>query len=175
MKLTIAELNALPKDEFISRLGGIFESSPWVAQKVVGKRPFRDRDHLFKAMGDAVRRAGAEKQMELIRAHPDLVGKAAKEGKLTAASASEQAKAGLAELSSSDVKWFDRYNRAYHEKYNFPLIVCLRALKGEPKQIILDQFEMRMHNDLAREKRTALEEIHKIASFRLGDLIPQNG
>lgn len=170
-KLTIAELNALAKDEFVTRLGGIFESSPWVAQKVVGKRPFRDREHLFKAMSDAVRRAGAEKQLELIRAHPDLVGKAAKEGKLSASSQTEQSKAGLSELSPADVKWFDRYNRAYTEKYSFPLIVCLRALKGDPKQLILDQFEMRLHNDEAREKRTALEEIHKIASYRLGDLL----
>ncbi|MBS0659212.1 MAG: 2-oxo-4-hydroxy-4-carboxy-5-ureidoimidazoline decarboxylase [Verrucomicrobia bacterium] len=169
--MTIAELNALPKDEFIERLGGIFEHSPWVAQKVVGKRPFRDREHLFKAMTDAVRRAGAEKQLELIRAHPDLVGKAAKEGKLSASSQSEQTKAGLTNLSAADIKWFDRYNRAYQEKYEFPLIVCLRALQGDPKQIILDQFEIRMCNDEAREKRTALEEINKIAEFRLQDLV----
>lgn len=171
MKLTISALNALPKEEFIERLGSIFEHSPWVAQKVVGKRPFRDREHLFKAMTDAVRRAGAEKQLELIRAHPDLVGKAAKEGKLSASSKSEQTKAGLTDLTPADIKWFDRYNRAYQEKYEFPLIVCLRALKGEPKQIILDQFEMRLHNDVDREKRTALEEINKIAEFRLEDLV----
>ncbi len=171
MKITTAQINALSKADFVAKLGGLFEASPWVAEKVVGKRPVRDREHLFRLMGDAVRRATPDQQLALIRAHPDLVGRAAREGKLSTASASEQAGAGLAALSAADVRWFDRYNRAYREKFDHPLIVCVRDVKGDVKQAILDLFEVRLHNDPDRERRIALDEINKIAQFRLGDLM----
>ncbi len=171
MKLTIQEVNKLAKKDFVLFFGGIFEASPWLAEKVVGKRPFRDCEHIFQALSDAVRRVGRDKQLQLIRAHPDLVGEAARAGKLGVASASEQSGAGLLELSLEEVKWFDRYNRAYREKYAFPFILCLRAVKGDKKRAILDSFEMRLHNDEEQERAAALQEIHKIARFRLDDAV----
>jgi OHCU decarboxylase len=172
MRLSIQQLNQLEAAEFVRRLGGVFEGAPWVAQKVVGKRPFRDRDHILRLMCDALRRAGPEKQLELFRAHPDLVGEAARTGKLSAASAGEQTAAGLMELSPEDARWFERYNRAYREKYGFPFIFCVRAFKpAAVRRAILDSFEMRLHNDTDRERDTALGEIGKIAEFRLRDLV----
>lgn len=172
MKLSIQQLNQLAPAEFVILLGGVFESAPWVAQKVVGKRPFRDREHVLRLMCDALRRAGPEKQLELIRAHPDLVGEAARSGQLSTASTREQTGAGLLNLSTEDARWFERYNRAYREKYGFPFVFCVRAFKPAAIQrAILDSFEMRLHNDDQRERDTALGEVGKIAEFRLRDLV----
>lgn len=172
MRHSIQQLNQIGITEFVRLLGGVFEEAPWVAQKVVGKRPFRDRDHVLRLMCDALRRAGREKQLEVIRAHPDLVGEAARSGQLSAASASEQAGAGLLNLSPTDARWFERYNSAYREKYAFPFIFCVRAFDpAVVRQAILDSFEMRLHNDVDREIDTALGEIAKIAEFRLHDLM----
>ena len=172
MKLSISQVNQLDAAEFVRLLGGVFEDSPWLAQKVVGKRPFRDREHLLRLMCDALRRAGPEKQLELIRAHPDLVGEAARAGQLSAASKREQTNAGLTNLSPEDARWFDRYNRAYREKYGFPFIFCVRAFKPAAiRQSILDSFELRLHNEAPRELDIALGEVGKIAEFRLRDLV----
>lgn len=172
MKLSISQLNQLDAAEFVRRLGGVFENSPWIAQRIVGKRPFRDREHVLQLMLDALRRAGPEKQLELIKAHPDLVGEAARTGRLSVASAREQAGAGLAALSPEDIRWFERFNLAYREKYGFPFIFCVRAVEpAAAKQAILDSFEMRLHNSDERERGVALGEIGRIAGFRLHDLV----
>ena len=172
MRHSIQQLNQLEAAEFVRLLGGVFENSPWIAQKVVGKRPFRDREHVLRLMCDALRRAGPEKQLELIRAHPDLVGEAARSGTLSAASTSEQTAAGLMALSPADARWFERYNRAYREKYGFPFVFCVRAFDPVGvRQAILDSFELRLHNDDDRERDTALGEVGKIAEFRLRDLV----
>ena len=172
MRHSIQQLNQLAVPEFVRLLGGVFESAPWVAQKIVGKRPFRDRDHVLRLMCDALRRAGPQKQLELIRSHPDLVGEAARVGTLSAASAREQTGAGLMDLSPAEARWFERYNRAYREKYGFPFVFCVRAFApAAVRQAILDSFEMRLHNDDDRERNTALGEIGKIAEFRLRDLV----
>ena len=171
-KLTIQQVNRFDADEFTARLGGVFEDSPWVAGRVVGKRPFRDRAHLLQALGDAVRRAKPEQQLALIRAHPDLVGRAAAEGRLTPASGGEQAAAGLDRLGEEERRWFDRYNSAYREKFGHPFVLCLRAVKArDKKDAILESFEIRMHNDPARERATALNEAVRIAEFRLAELV----
>lgn len=167
--MSIAEVNALDTAVFVERFGAVFEDSPWVAEAAWNNRPFRDRDALHATMAACVQDAGEERQLTLIRAHPDLVGRAAREGTLGAASASEQAGAGLDRLDPGEVRWFERYNQAYKEKFDFPFILCVRA--AGRKQAIMDGFEVRLHHSPERERKAALMEIEKIAAFRLADLV----
>jgi 2-oxo-4-hydroxy-4-carboxy-5-ureidoimidazoline decarboxylase len=115
-----------------------------------------------------VKNAGEDRQIALIRAHPDLVGRAALAGTLTAESASEQAAAGLNVLSTDEIAWFQRQNAAYQDKFGFPFVICARLNK---KTSILNGFEQRLKNPRPQEIQIALEEIFKIAEFRLRDLI----
>lgn len=168
MSLTISAVNAMNRDHFVAQFGTIFEHSPWVAEASWQKRPFRDVGHLLAAMRESVREADAGEQMALIRAHPDLVGKAARNGTLVPASASEQASAGLDRLDADEASWFQRRNAAYQERFGFPFIICVRANR---KQAIREGFISRMENSVETEVLTALGEIDKIAAFRLGDLV----
>ena len=169
MKTSIAEVNALDTAAFVERFGAVFEDSPWVAESAWDRRPFRDRAALHAAMCACVQETGEDRQLALIRAHPDLVGRAAREGRLGAASSSEQAGAGLDRLEAEEVRWFERYNRAYQEKFGFPFIICVRA--AERKRAIMDGFEIRLHHRPEQERMAALVEIEKIAAFRLADLV----
>jgi OHCU decarboxylase len=172
MRHSIKEINQLDPKELVRLLGGVFDGAPWLAQKVVGKRPFRDREHVLRLMCDALRRAGPEKQLEVIRAHPDFISEAAKTGEVSAAAVKAQPDSGRVALTPEDVRWFERYNRAYREKYGFPFIFCTRAFKAAAvRQAILDEFELRMYNELDRETTTAIGELGKIAEFRLRDRI----
>ena len=119
-------------------------------------------------MVGALGRAAGERQLELIRAHPDLAGKAARAGTLTADSEREQAGAGLDRLSEAEYERFHTLNEAYREKFDFPFII---AVKGRDKQSILEAFEFRLRNSQEAEKRRALDEIAQIVRFRLDDLI----
>ena len=168
MQATIDEINHLFREAFVARFGAVFEHSPWVAESAWEQRPFRDRAALHAAMCAAVQNAAEESQLALIRAHPDLVGRAAREGTLGAASASEQAGAGLDRLTPEDVAWFEHHNAAYRERFGFPFIICVRANR---KQAIVAGFETRLHHTPAQERATALAEIGKIAAFRLADLV----
>ncbi|MEY4916130.1 MAG: 2-oxo-4-hydroxy-4-carboxy-5-ureidoimidazoline decarboxylase [Verrucomicrobiota bacterium] len=165
-KITLAELNALP--DFIRVVGPVFEHSPWIAAAAVDQRPFADLPSLHRALCEAVTYSSSEKQLALIRAHPDLVGKLALAGQLTRESTGEQASAGLNELSSEEIVWFQKQNAAYQNKFGFPFVICARLNK---KAAILQGFELRLKNSPAQEIKTALEEIFKIAELRLKDLI----
>ena len=169
MKVNIEAVNALDTGAFVERFGAVFEDSAWVAEAAWDRRPFRNREALHAAMCACVQEAGTARQTALIRAHPDLVGNAAREGQLGAASASEQAGAGLDRLDEGEVRWFERYNRAYREKFGFPFILCVRA--AERKRAIMDGFEVRLHHSPEQERKAALVEIEKIAGFRLADLV----
>lgn len=162
----ITELNDLDAGEFVRVLGPVFEHSPWIAEITWRQRPFGGFDSLHHALCDAVRGAPAEKKLSLIRAHPDLVGKMT----LTAASASEQAAAGLTSLTPGEVALFQKQNAAYHEKFGFPFIICARLNK---KEAILEGFARRLQNPPEQEINTALEEIYKIAGLRLRDLLTE--
>jgi 2-oxo-4-hydroxy-4-carboxy-5-ureidoimidazoline decarboxylase len=172
MRHSIQEINQLDRAEFLRLLGDVFDGAPWIAQKVVGKRPFRDREHVLRLMCDALRRAGPEKQLEVIRAHPDFIGDAARAGVVSAAASKAQSDSGKVPLTPEDVRWFERYNRAYREKYGFPFIFCTRAFKPPAvRRAILDEFEIRMCNELEREIPVAIGELGMIAEFRLRDRI----
>jgi OHCU decarboxylase len=115
-----------------------------------------------------VAEAGTEAQIALIRAHPDLVGRLAREGRLGAESTSEQAAAGLTELTPEEADTFERYNAAYHQRFGFPFVICARKNR---KDAILAAFPERLENDREREIETALEQIGEIAWLRMTDAI----
>ena len=165
---TLNQINSLPFSEFVRIIGPVFEDSPWIAEAAWPKRPFVNREALHRTLCEIVRGSGEEKQLALIRAHPDLVGRAALAGTLTLQSASEQASAGLDKLTGDEVRAFEQFNRAYQDKFGFPFVVCARLNK---KEAILNGFEVRLKNSKEQEIKIALEEIYKIAYLRLQDII----
>lgn len=151
--------------EFISRYGGVYEHSPWVAEQVAEVAAgIADVDRLAELMADCVDNAAREKQLALIRAHPDLAGKAQVAGELTPDSTAEQASAGLDQCSHIEYERFQALNDAYKEKFGFPFVM---AVRGSSRAEILEAFSERLQNDHDVEFETALLEIHKIARLRL--------
>jgi OHCU decarboxylase len=167
-KLTADEVNDLDREGFVSRFGTLYEHSPWVAERAWHERPFGSFSELREAFERAMYGAPLERQLDLIRAHPDLAGKAALAGDLTPESAREQASAGLDRLTPEEYEDFHRLNAAYREKFGFPFIVCVRE---HTKQTILTDAEARLGHSRPEEIETALGEIAKIAHLRLRDLI----
>jgi OHCU decarboxylase len=167
MSPKLAELNVATEEEFVRAVGPVYEHSPHFARRAAAKRPFADADHLRHALLQEVNHAPDEEQMNLIKAHPDLVGRAV----LTAESQGEQAAAGLGDLSAEERESFRRHNAAYRERFGFPFIICARMNR---KDAILEAFPRRLQNDAAAEKKTALDEIHKIAALRLHDILWAN-
>jgi len=153
-------------DDFVQRYGGIYEHSPWVAERVIllfeGATP--DTELLVRLMADCVDNASVDRQLELIRAHPDLAGKAQVAGELTADSTEEQSKAGLDQCTADEFEKFQSLNTSYKEKFGFPFIMAVRESN---RSQILDAFASRLDNDYSEEFETALQEIHKIARLRL--------
>jgi 2-oxo-4-hydroxy-4-carboxy-5-ureidoimidazoline decarboxylase len=160
----MTQLNGLSHEEFTGVCGPVFESSPWVAAETAAQRPFADGDALWRALCDRVRAATPERQLELIRAHPDLVGRMT----LTAESRHEQSSAGLDALTPEEIALFRRRNESYRSRFGFPFVLCAR-LHG--KDAILAAFDKRLANSREEEIRAALQEIFKIASLRLRDII----
>jgi 2-oxo-4-hydroxy-4-carboxy-5-ureidoimidazoline decarboxylase len=167
---TLSRLNAMDESQFVDTISHVFEHSPWIARRTYPKRPFASVGALHAKLVDTVRVADASEKLGLIRAHPDLVGKMAREGGLTRESTSEQAAAGLAALSPREVELFDRYNGAYRERFGFPFIICARENR---KDAILAAFPVRLENTPGQEIDTALGEIYKIARLRLIDAIDE--
>ncbi|MEO5959769.1 MAG: 2-oxo-4-hydroxy-4-carboxy-5-ureidoimidazoline decarboxylase [Opitutaceae bacterium] len=166
--MTLAQLNALGRAEFVAVLGHVFEHSPWVAEETWPRRPFRDGVHLHAELCAAMRAAPHERQLTLIRAHPDLAGRLAQQRQLTTESTREQASAGLDQLSEAELAEFRELNAAYRARFDFPFIVCARLSN---KAAILDALSTRLGHTAAVEFQTALEEIGKIAQLRLADLL----
>jgi 2-oxo-4-hydroxy-4-carboxy-5-ureidoimidazoline decarboxylase len=154
--------------DFIARYAGIYEHSPWVAERVASiAAELVDAARLAELMADCVDNAATDKQLALIRAHPDLAGKAQVAGELTAESTEEQASAGLDQCTKVEYERFQALNDAYKDKFGFPFVMAVRdSSRGE----ILDAFSARLQNDYELEFETALTEIHKIARLRLGAL-----
>ncbi len=167
---TIQQLNGLDRTEFIRVVGPVFEDSPWIAEAVWPKRPFASLEGLHRALCDTVNTSGIDRQVALIRSHPDLVGRAALAGTLSRESTHEQAAAGLNQLSPEEIALFQKQNEAYKARFDFPFVICARLNK---KEAILAGFERRLKNSPDQEIKTALEEIFKIAELRLKDLITQ--
>jgi OHCU decarboxylase len=161
-------INELDRAAFVERFGPLFEHSPWVAEAAWRDRPFADRDELHEALVAAMHAAPRERQLALIRAHPDLAGKAAINGALTERSRHEQASAGLDRLRPDEYEAFTRTNEAYRRRFGFPLVVCVRE---HTKESILRLAAERLGNSEDEEIRVALGEIAKIARLRLEDAL----
>ena len=155
----------MSQPEFITRFSGIYEHSAWVAEEAA---PFvadcGDMETIATVMADCVDNASTEKQLELIRAHPDLAGKAQVAGELTADSTSEQSSAGLDQCSAEEYDLFQALNSAYHDKFGFPFVM---AVRNSSRTEILEAFASRLENDPDTEFEAALAEIHTIARLRL--------
>lgn len=164
------ELNGMAPDDFVRVLGGIFEHSPWVAEGVVQQRPFRDVGALHRAMTQCIKEAGHEAQMRLICAHPELAGKAAVRGELTAESTSEQAGAGLDNCSPEEFATLTALNQGYREKFGFPFIL---AVRGYDRAGIIEQFQRRLGLAPDAEMAESLTQIYKIGRLRLESLIQE--
>ncbi len=163
--MKLANLNALEPLAFTHALEAIFEHSPWVAAAVTDQRPFSSLTTLHAAMCQAMRVAPRDQQLELIRAHPELAARIS----MTADSVAEQRGAGLDSLTAEEHAALLELNRAYRARFGFPFIL---AVKGKDKNDIRAALEARVNHDLETEFQTALEEIEKIAWFRLEMLIP---
>jgi OHCU decarboxylase len=164
----LATVNQLSLQAFVELVGPVFEHSPWIAEAARERRPFATLEALHRALCDVVKNSTREQQLALIRAHPDLVGRAALAGTLTRESTAEQASAGLSRLSPEEIARFQLHNAAYRNQFGFPFVICARL---NQKAAILAGFERRLKHSRAQEINTALEEIFKIADLRLQDLI----
>jgi OHCU decarboxylase len=167
-KTTIAEVNDLDQEGFVSKFGALYERSPWISERVWHERPFGSLAELHQAFERVVYDAPLDRQLALIRAHPDLAGKAAIAGELTPESAREQSSAGLDRLTPEEYEEFHRLNAAYREKFGFPLIIAVRE---NTKEKILAGAGARLERSRSEEIETALGEIARIARLRLQDVV----
>jgi 2-oxo-4-hydroxy-4-carboxy-5-ureidoimidazoline decarboxylase len=166
--LTCAALNAMDRPAFREALARIFEDSPWVADRAWEARPFANVVDLHAAMCAAVRRAPEAERLALLRAHPDLAGRPARARAISAASVTEQASAGLDQLTHDEYARFERLNAAYRERFGFPFII---AVRGRDKTAILAAWERRLGNTRESEIATALDEVFAITRMRLEDAV----
>jgi beta-ureidopropionase / N-carbamoyl-L-amino-acid hydrolase len=169
--LTLSQINAATADEFVALLDGTYEHSPWIAQRAARQRPFASLSQLKLALVQAVRVAGVEAQMALIRAHPELAGKAMVRKTLTAESANEQSKAGLTDCTPAEFARIQQLNADYIAKFGFPFILAVRGPRGLGlhKSEIINNFERRLANPPDFEQAECLRHIHRIAEIRLND------
>ena len=171
MALTLDQLNAASANQALQWLDGIYEHSPWIAETALCERPFRSLAHLKHTLAHAVRTASSEAQRALIRAHPELAGKAMVDQSLTAESTHEQNKAGLTQCTPAEFARLQQLNADYNARFGFPFILAVRGPRGTglSKQQIIDTFARRLDNHPDFEQAEALRNIHRIAEIRLND------
>jgi len=169
-KLTLDQVNELSREEFVETFRELFQGPPWIAEKAHQARPFATIYELRKAFHDVEFEAPAEQQLELIRQYPDLAGVATREHRLGARSVLDQAFAGLDRLSDDENMSFDDLNRAYRQKFGFPLVIAVRE---NTKETILAAGRTRLQNAPVQEQAAALVEIAKIANLRLLDIVEE--
>ena len=171
MPLTLEQLNRAPTAEAAALLDGLYEHSPWIAQAALAYRPFHSLAHLKQIMAKIVREAGREPQLALIRAHPELAGKAMVDNTLTAESTHEQGKAGLTNCTPDEFARIQRLNADYNAKFGFPFILAVRGPRGTglSKGEIIDTFARRLDNHPDFELAECLRNIHRIVEIRLND------
>lgn len=168
-RMSIAELNALDDESFVAALAPVFEGPPWIPRSILTDRGVslaNNVEKTYKCLCAAMYGAPRERQVTLIRAHPDLVGRAARAGALSVESTGEQAAAGLDRLSPAEIAVFTHLNAAYNRHFGFPFVICARENR---KESILAGFAACLDNTRDEEIDTALGEIAKIAHFRLRD------
>jgi 2-oxo-4-hydroxy-4-carboxy-5-ureidoimidazoline decarboxylase len=168
-KLTIDQVNALSREDFVARFGFLFEHSPWVTEDAAQHRPFETAGAMHAALARVLFFADDEQKLAVFRAHPKLADKAAIKAGLTKESASEQASAGLDALTPEEFEQFNVLNAAYDTRFGFPFIIAVRAAGG--KAGVLMAMRERLDNNDAQERRNALDEVVKIVGLRLQDVV----
>ena len=164
--MTLTEINALPREGLRARLGGIFEHSPWVAERAWDARPFADVVTLHAAMVAAMRAAPHAQQLALLRAHPELAGKAMLSKTLTSDSTNEQSRSGLTNCSAEEFAQLQVLNAAYNKKFGWPFILAVKHLD---RATIIRTFGERIESCAADEFEACLANIEKITRWRLDD------
>jgi 2-oxo-4-hydroxy-4-carboxy-5-ureidoimidazoline decarboxylase len=164
----MAPINAMDKAAFVQKFGGIFEKSPWVAESAWEKRPFASVDEMHAAMVSVAKYAPAPKQLALLQSHPDLAGKEAQAGAMTASSVAEQASAGLNALSKAEMTDMTDLNTAYKAKFGFPFIIAVRMYS---KEGIFFEFARRLQNETTSEYATDLQNVYAITRLRLDKML----
>ncbi len=168
--ITLTHLNRMSGDEFVASVGPLFEHSPWVAERAAALRPFASALGLHRTMCDALMQASADEQLALIRAHPELAGRAALKGGLTAASTGEQKGAGLSACTAQQLQRLQSLNSEYRSRFGFPFVL---AVKGHTPDSVIAALAERVTHDLNEERQVALREICRIARFRVADLVDE--
>jgi N-carbamoyl-L-amino-acid hydrolase len=179
-RLSLEVLNHATEAQFVALLEGIYEHSPWVARGAASARPYRTLPALRQGLITAVRRAGREAQLALLRAHPELAGKAMVAGTLTAESTGEQSRAGLTHCSPEEFARLQQLNRDYNARFGFPFILAVRGPRGQglDRTEIIRIFERRLAHPVDHEFEEALRNVHRIAEVRLAERFgvqPQQG
>ena len=171
MPITLEKLNRATLAEATQMLDGLYEHSPWIAEQALARRPFGSLAALKHAMVTVLDRAGVEPQLALIRAHPELAGKAMVAKALTAESANEQTKAGLTNCTPEEFAHIQALNAQYNAKFGFPFILAVRGPRGVGlnKREIIATFERRLGHPVDFERAECLRHIHRIAEIRLND------
>ena len=171
MTLTLDQLNAPDARASAALLEGVYEHSPWIAIEALAHRPFRSLAHLKHALATVVDDAGLDRQLALLRAHPELAGKAMVSKTLTSESTNEQDKAGLTDCTPAEFDRIQRLNAEYNAKFGFPFILAVRGPRGNglTRTEIIDTFERRVGNPVDFEREEALRNVHRIAEIRLND------
>ncbi len=168
--IPLQELNRLAPPDFADALASVFENSPWIPQSIAERRPFASGIALHRALCEAVMQAGEQRQLALIRAHPELAGRAAVRGDLTAASTAEQKGAGLSACTRQQYERLQQLNTEYNRRFGFPFVL---AVKGHNPDSVIAALAERVTHEAAAERGTALREIFRIARFRLADLVDE--
>ncbi|QNP59221.1 2-oxo-4-hydroxy-4-carboxy-5-ureidoimidazoline decarboxylase [Paenacidovorax monticola] len=171
MTITLDQLNAASPEAAAQMLDGLYEHSPWIAEKALAARPFRSLAQIKHAMVRVLAEAPREARIALVRAHPELAGKAMVSNTLTAESTNEQNKAGLTQCTPEEFARIQQLNTDYNARFGFPFILAVRGPRGTglPKQEIIDTFARRLDNPADFELAEALRNIHRIAEIRLND------
>ena len=171
MTLTLDALNRASPEEAAALLDGLFEHSPWIAREALAARPFKSLAALKYAMVQVLEAAGRDKQVALIRAHPELAGKAMVANTLTAESTNEQSKAGLAHCSAEEFAKIQQLNADYNAKFGWPFILAVRGPRalGLSRQQIISTFERRLQGHPDFELQECLRNIHRVVEIRLND------
>lgn len=168
-RMNLPQVNALTLAQFVARFGGVFEHSPWVAERAWQRRPFASIENLYQVMANEVQLAASDRQLALIRAHPELAGKEASGGKLTVDSSSEQSRLGFLNLDRSHFEQMGELNRTYRQRFGIPCIVALR-LHASRASVMADM-QRRLGNTAQAEMAAALEQIGHIARGRLDKIV----
>jgi N-carbamoyl-L-amino-acid hydrolase len=170
-QLTLAHINTVPASEAAKLLDGLYEHSPWIFEKALAFRPFKSLAHLKRVMTSVLDDAGLDAQLQLIRAHPELAGKAMVSNSLTTESSSEQSTAGLTHCTPEEFATITQLNASYNEKFGFPFILAVRGTRGAglTKQQIIATFGRRLRNHPDLELRECLHNVHRVVELRLND------